>query len=50
MVGFLGGLAVGSPIAGLVIDATESYQPVWIGTLVLAVGSAVVAEFAHRTA
>ena len=49
MVGFLGGLAVGSPIAGLVIDATESYQPVWIGTLVLAVGSAVVAEFAHRT-
>ena len=50
MVGFLGGLAVGAPIAGLVIDAADSYQPVWIAAMVLAVASAIVAEFAHRTA
>ena len=50
MFGFLGGLAVGSPIAGLVIDATGSYQPVWIGALVLALASALVARFAHRLA
>ncbi|MEM7093546.1 MAG: MFS transporter [Actinomycetota bacterium] len=50
MFGFLGGLAVGAPIAGLVIDATDSYQPVWSGALVLAVASATVARFAHRTA
>lgn len=50
MVGFLGGLAVGAPIAGLSIDATNSYQPVWIATLVLAAAAAVVAEFARRTA
>lgn len=50
MVGFLGGLAVGAPIAGLTIDATGSYQPVWVATLVLAAGAAVVASFARRTA
>ena len=50
MVGFLGGLAVGAPIAGLAIDATDSYQPVWLATLVLAVVAAFVADFARRTA
>lgn len=50
MVGFLGGLTVGSPIAGQVIDATGSYQPVWIAALVLALASAAVANFALRTA
>jgi len=50
MVGFLGGLAIGAPIAGLMIDATNSYQPVWIATLVLAGLAAVVAQFAQRTA
>lgn len=49
MFGFLGGLAIGSPIAGLVIDATGSYQPVWIAAFVLALASSVVAQFAHRT-
>jgi len=49
MVGFLGGLAVGAPVAGLAIDATDSYQPVWIATLVLAAAAAVVADFARRT-
>ena len=50
MVGFLGGLAVGAPLAGLTIDATNSYQPVWIATLVLAAAAAFVARFAARTA
>jgi predicted MFS family arabinose efflux permease len=50
MFGFLGGLAVGSPIAGLAIDATDSYQPVWIGALCLAIASVLVARFAHRVA
>ena len=50
MFGFLGGLAVGSPIAGLVIDATDSYQPVWAGALTLALASVLVARFAHRAA
>ena len=50
MVGFLGGLAVGAPIAGLAIDSTDSYQPVWIATLVLAVAAAFVSHFAQRTA
>lgn len=50
MVGFLGGLAVGAPIAGLAVDATDSYQPVWVATLVLAAAAALVAQFARRTA
>lgn len=50
MVGFLGGLAVGAPIAGQVIDATGSYQPVWVATLILAGLAAVVAQFAIRDA
>lgn len=50
MVGFLGGLAVGAPLAGLSIDATDSYQTVWVATLVLAACAALVAQFAHRTA
>ena len=49
MVGFLGGLGVGAPIAGLVIDATDSYQPVWFGALILALASALVAEYASRS-
>ena len=36
MFGFLGGLAIGAPIAGLVVDSTGSYQPVWIAGAVLA--------------
>lgn len=50
MVGFLGGLAIGSPLAGLTIDATNSYQPFWVATLVLAAAAAVTSEFARRTA
>lgn len=48
MFGFLGGLAIGSPIAGLVIDATGSYQPVWAASLVLALASIATARFAQR--
>lgn len=47
MFGFLGGLAVGAPIAGLVVDATGSYQPVWIGAMVFAAAAALVARYAE---
>jgi len=47
MFGFLGGLAIGAPIAGLVIDATDSYQPVWIAGAVLSLAAAAVARYAH---
>lgn len=47
MFGFLGGLAIGAPIAGWVIDLSGSYQPVWIGALALAAVSALVAKLAH---
>lgn len=41
MFGFLGGLALGAPIGGLLIDATNSYQPLFIGATVLAAIAAV---------
>jgi MFS family permease len=50
MFGFLGGLAVGAPVAGLVIDATNSYQLVWVAGFVLSALSAIVARYAHRNA
>ena len=50
MFGFLGGLAVGAPIAGLAIDATDSYQPVWVAAIILAIAAAAVAELAERHA
>jgi len=46
MFGFLGGLALGAPIAGLVVDASGSYQPMFIGATVLA----AIAALATRTA
>lgn len=48
MVGFLGGLALGAPLAGLIVDETGSYQLVWWATLVLSALSAAVAQFATR--
>ncbi len=42
MLGFLGGLTVGSPIAGAVVDRWGTYQPVWIGALALSIASAVL--------
>lgn len=50
MFGFLGGLAVGAPIAGQVIDATNSYQPVWIGGAVISLIAAAVAYYARSSA
>lgn len=51
MFGFLGGLAVGAPIAGLAIDATGgSYLPVWIGGFALSAASAILARYAASTA
>ncbi len=42
MFGFLGGLTVGSPITGLVVDRWGTYQPVWFGALALSVASALI--------
>ena len=50
MFGFLGGLAVGAPIAGLVIDETNSYQPVWIAGALLSFVAAALARYAHSSA
>lgn len=47
MFGFLGGLAVGPPIAGLLIDATGSYLPLWILATALAITGAVTAQAAR---
>jgi MFS family permease len=35
MLGFLGGLTIGSPLAGAVVDRWDTYQPVWAVALVL---------------
>ncbi|MGI9597254.1 MAG: MFS transporter [Acidimicrobiales bacterium] len=42
MLGFLGGLSVGSPIAGAIVDRWDTYQPVWIGALALSVLSSLL--------
>lgn len=42
MLGFLGGLTVGSPAAGAIVDRWGTYQPVWFATLVLALASAAL--------
>ncbi len=42
MFGFLGGLTVGSPVAGWAIDRWDSYQPVWASALALTLFSAAV--------
>lgn len=42
MVGFLGGLSVGTPLAGWSVDATGSYRPMWIGATVLTLVATLV--------
>lgn len=42
MLGFLGGLTVGSPLAGAVVDRWGSYQPVWATALILTTLSAML--------
>lgn len=42
MLGFLGGLTVGSPAAGAVVDRWDTYQPVWLAALVLSLASAAL--------
>jgi predicted MFS family arabinose efflux permease len=42
MFGFLGGLSIGSPAAGYVIDSAQSYQPVWWAAAVLSLAGAMV--------
>lgn len=42
MVGFLGGLSVGTPLAGWSVDVTGSYRPMWIGATVLTLVATLV--------
>lgn len=51
MLGFLGGLSVGSPLAGWVVDVTGSYQMVWLasGLAALAGAAALVPSFGIDT-
>ena len=44
MLGFLGGLTVGSPLAGAIVDRWDTYQPVWLIALALSVASALVIQ------
>ncbi len=51
MFGFLGGLAIGGPATGLVVDATGSYRPAWIAAAVASLVAAVIMiVFDRRTA
>ncbi len=40
MLGFLGGLAVSSPLAGAAVDRWDTYQPVWLVAMLLSVMAA----------
>ena len=40
--GFLGGLTVGAPITGVIVDRWGTYQPVWVGALILSLMSAAL--------
>ncbi|MGH1494086.1 MAG: MFS transporter [Acidimicrobiales bacterium] len=42
MLGFLGGLAISSPLAGAAVDRWDTYQPVWIVATVLSLASAAL--------
>jgi predicted MFS family arabinose efflux permease len=44
MLGFLGGLTVGSPAAGAIVDRWGTYQPVWAAALALSVASAILIQ------
>jgi len=50
MLGFLGGHTFGAPAAGIAIDASGSYQPVWwAAALMSLIGSMVLAGTIDRT-
>lgn len=42
MLGFLGGLSISAPVAGLVVDAAGTYRPVWLVAAALAAGAALL--------
>jgi hypothetical protein len=44
MLGFLGGLTLGSPLAGAAVDRWDTYQPVWLAALALSLVSAVLIQ------
>lgn len=50
MFGFLGGLAVSGPITGWVVDATDTYRPVWIAAAVVSLIAAAIMMVFDRMA
>lgn len=48
MFGFLGGMALSAPAAGLVVDQTGTYRPVWIGTAAVSAIAAAIMFSTHR--
>jgi predicted MFS family arabinose efflux permease len=42
MFGFLGGLSISAPLAGLAVDHWDTYRPVWAASLVLCAAAAVL--------
>ncbi len=42
MLGFLGGLTISAPIAGLTVDTFDTYRPVWIAAAALAASAALL--------
>lgn len=50
MFGFLGGLAVSGPLAGMAIDASGSYRAVWLATAVTSGIAGVIMWFTDRHA
>jgi len=51
LLGFLAGISIGTPVSGLIIDATGSYTTVWLGVAVMAlIGASVAAESRRPTA
>lgn len=50
MFGFLGGLAVSGPITGWVVDATDTYRPVWIAAAIVSLIAAGIMTVFDRMA
>jgi predicted MFS family arabinose efflux permease len=50
MFGFLSGLTISAPVAGLVVDSVGSYRPVWSGAAVLAASAASLMAATTRAA
>lgn len=50
MFGFLGGLAMSGPVTGWIVDATDTYRPVWIAAASASLIAAAIMMVFDRTA